>query len=248
MRLRVAAVAMLACVLTFALASHAHAAELLHNGDLAKGSGNQPDNWRTEAWVNDPDAVAFNWTRPANAGGGQLEVNAIKPNDARWMQSLSLTQGWYYMSVDIRTEDVGADNSGATISVMEDGIMSPEVKGTSNWTRVGLYMHVGQKGADIDVALRVGGFGSLNKGRAFFRNASVIPIAALPPNAKPTFDLEKIRKAAEPVPIGKPVSLILTYLLLITIAYAGWYLFALQPPKVTRAEARREAKKKVARR
>jgi hypothetical protein len=232
----------------FGGASRVTAGELLHNGDLAKGSGNQPDMWRTEAWINDPDAVAFNWSPPLNGGSGVLEVNAIKGDDARWMQSLSLTPGWYYMSVDIRTEGVGDANTGATISVMEDGIMSPEIKGTTNWTRVGLYMRVGKKGADVEVALRVGGFGSLNTGKGFFRNASVVSIDAPPANAKPVFDLEKIRKDAEPVPIGKPISLIITYLLLITIAYAGWYLFGLKPPKVTRAEVRREAKKKVARR
>ncbi len=164
------------------------------------------------------------------------------------MQSLSLTPGWYHMTAEIRTEDVGQQNSGANISVMEDGIMSPEVKGTTNWTREGLYMRVGKKGADVDVALRVGGFGSLNTGKAFFRNASAVSIDAPPANAKPIFDLEKIRKDAEPVPIGNPLSLVLTYLLLLMIAYAGWYLFALEPPKVTRPEARREAKKKVARR
>jgi dolichyl-phosphate-mannose-protein mannosyltransferase len=245
--LRFAGVAILLLIF-FAGAPRANAGELLHNGDLSKGSGNQPDMWRTEAWINDPDAVAFNWSPPLNGGSGVLEVNAIKADDARWMQSLSLTPGWYYMSVDIRTEGVGDGNSGATISVMEDGIMSPEIKGTTNWTREGLYMRVGKKGADVEVALRVGGFGSLNTGKAFFRNASVVSIDAPPANAKPVFDLEKIRKDAEPVPIGKPLSLILTYLLLITIAYAGWYLFALRPPKVTRAEVRREAKKKVARR
>ncbi len=183
-----------------------------------------------------------------NGGSGELEVNAMKGDDARWMQSLSLTPGWYYMSVDIRTEDVGQNNTGANMSVMEDRIMSPELKGTTGWTREGLYMRVGKKGADVDVALRVGGFGSLNTGKAFFRNASVVSIDAPPPNAKPIFDLEKIRKDAEPVPKGNILSLVLTYLLLIMIAYAGWYVFALQPPKVTRAEARREAKKKVARR
>ncbi len=247
-RIRVVSAAIALFIFTLGVAPRVRAGELLHNGDLSKGSGNQPDLWRTEAWVNDPDAVAFNWTRPLNGGSGELEVNAMKPDDARWMQSLSLTPGWYYMSVDIRTEDVGANNSGATISVMEDGIMSPEIKGTTNWTRVGLYMRVGKKGADVEVALRIGGFGSLNTGKAFFRNASVVSIDAPPANAKPTFDLEKIRKDAEPVPIGKPLSLVLTYLLMITIAYGGWYLFALKPPKVTRAEVRREAKKKVARR
>ncbi len=222
--------------------------ELLHNADLAKGSENQPDFWRTDAWVNDAGAAAFTWTHPPNGGPGELEVNALKANDARWMQSLSLTPGWYHISADIRTENIGAQNNGATISVMEDGIMSPEIKGTSDWKHVGFYMRVGKKGADVDVALRVGGFASLNTGRAFFRNASVVPIEAPPPGAQPTFDLETIRKAAQPVPIGKPYSLALAYLLLIAIAYAGWYVFALEPPKVARAEARRVAKKRAARR
>ncbi len=246
-RIRIAAAAILILVMLVAGAQGAHA-DLLHNGDLSKGSGNQPDNWRTEAWVNEPDAVSFNWTHPMAGGAGQLEVNATKANDARWMQSLSLTPGWYHMSAEIRTEDVAADNSGGSISVMEDGIMSPEVKGTSKWTQVGFYMRVGKKGADVDVALRVGGFGSLNTGKAFFRNAGVVPVDAPPADAKPIYDLEKIRKDAEPKPIGQPYSLVLAYMLLIAIAYAGWYLFALEPPKVTRAEVRRESRKKAARR
>ena len=231
-----------------AFAPRARAAELLTNADLSKGSENQPDDWQTQAWINESSAVTFNWTHPPNGGPGEAEVNAVKPDDARWWQSLELKPGWYYISAEIRTEDVAAANSGATISVMEDGIMSPEVKGTSNWTRVGLYLRVGKKGADVQVALRIGGFGSLNTGRAFFRNASVLSIDAPPPNAQPTYDLDKIRQAAQPTPIGKPLSLVLTYLLLIAIAYGGWRLFAIEPPKVTRAEARREAKKKAARR
>jgi dolichyl-phosphate-mannose-protein mannosyltransferase len=222
--------------------------QLLKNADLSKGSEGQPDDWRTEAWVNDADAVAFRWTHPPGGGPGQLEVNAIKPNDARWMQSLSLKPGWYYISAEIKSESVGADNSGATISIMEDGIMSAELKGASDWKRVGLYMRVGKKGADVDVALRIGGFGSLNTGRAFYRDAGLVPIAAPPPGAQPVFDLEKIRQDAQPVPIGKPYSLVLTYMVLFAIGYFGWYLFALEPPKVARAEARRETKKKAARR
>ena len=246
-RFRVAAAAIALFSLLLACAANARA-DLLHNGDLSKGSENQPDFWRTEAWVQDSDAVIFSWTHPPGGGSGQLEVNAIKADDARWMQSLSLTPGWYHMTAEIRTEDVGQQNSGANISVMEDGIMSPEVKGTTNWKEVGFYMRVGKKGADVEVALRIGGFGSLNTGKAFFRNANVVAVDAPPPGAQPTYDLEKIRKDAEPVPIGKPFSLVLTYILLIALAYAGWYTFAMEPPKVTRAEARREAKKKVARR
>ena len=34
---------------------------LLLNGDFAKGSEDQPDSWRTEAWINSPDAFQTHW-------------------------------------------------------------------------------------------------------------------------------------------------------------------------------------------
>jgi hypothetical protein len=219
------------------------AKELLLNGDLSKGSGEQPDDWRTEAWINEPSAWTSGWTHPPDGGPGVLEVNAIKPDDARWMQSLSLHEGWYYFSAEIRTEDVGMQATGATLSVMEDGVMSPELKGTTNWTRVGFFMHVGKKGADVEVAARVGGFGSLNTGKGFFRNISAIEIPAPPPGAHPVYDLEAIRKAAQPAPIGHLWTLVMTYALLAAVAYAGWVVFAQEPPKISRAQARREAKR-----
>lgn len=217
--------------------------ELLLNGNLAKGSGGQPDEWRTEAWINDPAACSFHWTHPPAGGPGELEVEAVKADDARWMQSLSLGAGFYYFSAEIRTEQVGQQDNGANISVMEDGIMSSDLKGTTGWTRVGFYLKVGSKGADIDVALRLGGYGSLNTGRAFFRNASALRIDSLPAGAQPVYDLEAIRKAAEPVPVGSPISLAATFLGLAMVAWLGWRMIAQQPPKTTRAEVRREAKR-----
>jgi dolichyl-phosphate-mannose-protein mannosyltransferase len=239
-------------LLIFALAPRARAAsQLLLNGDLSKGSENQPDDWRMDAWVNDPSAVSFFWNHPLNGGPGEAEVVAIKENDARWLQSLSLPAGWYHITGEIRTENVGNDKIGANISVMDDSIMSIEIKGTTGWTPVELYFRVGSKGSDIDVALRVGGFGSLNTGKAFFRDVAMTPVAAPPPNAQQTFDLEKIRQAGQPAPIGKPFSMVVTYLFLLGVAYVGWYLYALEPAQATRisrAEARREARKKAARR
>ncbi|HXN85150.1 MAG TPA: hypothetical protein VN867_03720 [Candidatus Binataceae bacterium] len=242
-RLRIISVAIIVVTILAISPRVVASGELLLNGDLSKGSGDQPDVWRTEAWVNEPSTVSFNWTHPPNGGPGELEVNATKPDDARWMESLSLTPGWYYFSAEIRTEDVASQNTGATISIMEDGIVSQDLKGTTNWTRVGLYLKVGKKGADVEVALRVGGFASLNTGRAFFRNVSGIQVDAPPTGVPQIYDLDTIRKAAEPTPIGSPISLVLTYLLLLGVAYAGWYLFAMEPPKISRAEARREAKK-----
>jgi hypothetical protein len=205
---------------------HAAAANnLLQNGNFAKGSEDQPDEWRTEAWINKPDAFVCHWHPPQNGALGELEVNNLQANDGRWMQPLSLGPGWYQLSADIRTENVGAKEDGASISIMEDGVMSREIRGTAGWQRVSLYLKVSGKGADVDVALRVGGFASLNTGRAFFRNATLVAVDAPPANAAPTFDLASIRKEAAPVPLGKHWSMVVTFALLIAIACLGWFLY-----------------------
>jgi hypothetical protein len=196
---------------------------LLQNWDFSKGSMDQPDEWRTEAWINKPDAFQAHWL--TEAGGHVLEVNNLQANDGRWMQPISLRQGWYRISVEIRTEDVGEKETGATISVMEDGVMSPEVHGTTAWQSVAMYLQIGEKGADVDVALRVGGFGSLNTGRAFFRNARLTPIAAPPPSATPVYDLTAIRQEAAPVPIGSRWSLVVTFIALAAVAIFGWRIY-----------------------
>jgi dolichyl-phosphate-mannose-protein mannosyltransferase len=220
------AVLLCAVFLSIALTPrHAGAAQnLLQNGDFAKGSEDQPDAWRTEAWINKPEAFVCHW-HPSPNGASELEVGNLQANDGRWMQPLSLGPGWYQLSVDIRTENVGAKEDGASISVMEDGIMSPEIRGTTGWQRVSLYLKVGGHGADVDVALRVGGFASLNTGRAFFRNATLVEIDAPPPNAAPTFDLMSIRQEAAPVPIGSRWSLVFTFVVLAAIACIGWRMF-----------------------
>jgi hypothetical protein len=197
---------------------------LLLNGNFAKGSGDQPDLWRTEAWINTPEAFQAHWHSYTDKPC-ELEVDNLQANDARWMQSLTLAPGWYQLSVDVRTQDVGAKESGASMSVMEDGIMSADIHGTADWQRVTLYLKVTGHGADVEVALRVGGFGSLNTGKAFFRNASLVAIDAPPPSATPTYDLMAIRKQGAPVPIGSPISLVLTYAVLAGFAWAGWRIF-----------------------
>jgi len=197
---------------------------LLLNGDFKKGSEDQPDSWRIEAWINSPDAFQTHWHSYTDKPS-EMEVDNLKANDGRWMQPLTVPPGWYQLSVDVRTENVGAKESGASMSVMEDGIMSADIHGTTDWQRVTLYLKVGGHGADIDVALRVGGFGSLNSGKAFFRNASMVAIAAPPPNATPTYDLNAIRQQGAPVPIGSPISLVVTFLALAGIAWAGWRIY-----------------------
>src|ERR1035437_9699901 len=106
--------AMLAAVSTTCRAA-AEQKNLLLNGDFAKGSEDQPDLWRTEAWINKPDAFVAHWHSYPDKPS-ELEVDNLQADDGRWMQSLTVQPGWYQLSVDLRTENVGAKESGATIS------------------------------------------------------------------------------------------------------------------------------------
>jgi len=223
MRLRDAIVTLVIVIAACCVASAQPTAKSneLRNSDFAHGSGNSPDFWRSEAWVSDPSAVEYRWLAPG-VNPGQLEVNNLEPNDARWMQSIALPPGWYHISADVRAENVPADKTGANISLLEDGVMSRDLHGTTDWQRLGFYVKIGGHGADVEVALRVGGFSNLNRGIGYFRNASVDRIDTPAANATPVFDLEAIRKAALPVPIGQPWTLVATFMLLGVVAFLGW--------------------------
>jgi hypothetical protein len=220
-------------------------AEVMLNGDLAAGSGASPNHWRTDAWIDKPAACRFNWTHPAGGGPGELEIQNFEPDDSRWVQSLSLQGGWYYLSAEIRSENVGREKTGANISLLEDGIASADLRGTAAWTRLGFYLKVGRRGADVEVALRLGSFASLNTGHVYFRDVSVRRIAALPPapRAGPVYDLAQIRKQSQSPPIGSPFSLAATLAILALIALWGWRAFLWEEQRPARAEARRRARK-----
>ena len=194
---------------------------LLANPNLSKGAGNSPDAWQTQAWQEGPEFSSYQWTHEEDKPG-ELSVTNIKANDARWAQSLNLTAGWYHFTADLRAENVGKDATGASLSVMEDGITSPDLKGTTGWQNVGFYLKIGPKGADLELACRVGGFGSLNTGSVFCRNIRMERLGAPPAGAQSLFDLDQIRKESAEVPIGRPWTLVVTLLFLLGLSVFGW--------------------------
>src|SRR5260370_3683624 len=107
---------------------------------------------------------------------------------------------------------------GANVSVLEDGIKSEDLKGTRGWQRLGLYIKIPARGADIDVALRLGGYMNLSRGAAFFRNATVIKGAAPPARAPYRYVLVKIRKNYTSAPFANPFPLVATFPLLTATA------------------------------
>lgn len=212
-----------------AAGSAGEAHNLLNNGNLARGSGNSCDAWRTDAWILSPTASDFTWIAPEGDHPGQVEIDTSRDNDARWVQTLSLTGGWYHISVWARTEDILPYFTGANISVLEDTIVSADLRGTQPWQQLDLYLKIPPYGADVDVAMRVGGYANLTRGKAFFHDPRVVRVDAPPAGAAHVYDLGAIRKADAPGPIGSHWSLYLTYLMLTIAAVVGWRLFMFEP-------------------
>lgn len=215
---------------------------LLSNPGFSHGAGDSPDDWRTGGWNESPAVTRYDWLHSAGSEP-ELIITNIRPNDARWIQSLSLGPGLYYISAEVRTEDVGSGAAGATVSLDEDGIGSSDLRGTTGWNRLGFYLRVGRHGADVEVAMRLGGFSSLNTGRAYFRDASVTKVAVPEPGIKaPVFDLSTIRKSLGSPPLGRPWTLAATLAVLTILVFVGWKMYGSDDPEpfvAPRAERRR---------
>ncbi|HXZ88498.1 MAG TPA: hypothetical protein VEF07_07985 [Candidatus Binataceae bacterium] len=208
---------------------------LLNNGDFGRGSGNSVDEWRTDAWILTPGTTDYQWIRPQGGHSGEIQLWTHRDNDARWVQQVSLGPGWYYISADVKTVGVLSTFTGANVSVLEDGIASADLKGDNDWHRLGLYLKVGPRGADVDVALRLGGYMNLTRGQAFFRDARVVRVSGPPPGATQVFDLDQVRKEEVSGPVGRPWTLVATLIALAGLAGVGWRMMGTPAPAAAEA-------------
>jgi predicted membrane-bound dolichyl-phosphate-mannose-protein mannosyltransferase len=162
-----------------------------------------------------PEQSAEKWTRydwnastgkGGNAGfeieggedGGRLRVNAVTPDDARFVRVMAVEPATVYrLSCRVRTQNVGATARGAGISV--SGIIdgSRDIKGNSGWESVDFYGKTGADQRRISVTVGVGGYGSLNSGSAWFEDVKVEKVKNVPPGVKVTM-LESQTATAQP--------------------------------------------------
>ena len=215
---------------------------LLNNGDFTRGSGESVDGWRNAAWLLSAGTTEYGWIAPYHGEPAEVRIFSHKDNDARWVQGLSLGPGWYHFSAEARTRKVLPFFTGATISVLEDSIMSQDLRGDTDWTQLGFYLRVGKRGADVDLALRLGGYMNLTRGQAWFRHARVIKFGG-PPEAGRVFDLDAIRKTETTGPIGHLWTLVATFLALGFATLIGWRMMAEPPVQRRRAERIRRRKR-----
>ncbi len=188
-------IVMAALCLTWTAPSMAETKDnLLANPDLSQGTDGTPDYWHREAYVQANSQLT--WI--ASPRPGQLEVSNTQLNDARWDYDFHLDPGWYHFTASVSTKNVPPNipgsGVGAGLCIMEDGICSQLVYGTSDWQTVGLYVKVGDSGADGMLACRLGGYSAVNTGSAFCKDIAAVQVSG--PNSQdgdPVFDLDVVR-------------------------------------------------------
>ena len=191
-------------------------------------------------------------TGKAHSGRNYVSIISDTPNDAQLIQSIPVKSDTNYrVSGHIMTENVGEDNVGANLSVLDQMFISKDIKGTSGkWEYVEFYIAVKKNVKKVDFCLRLGGYGSVNKGKASFDDISFEETGRIPKGAdwisiggktrtssdnpnkskenKSGNEMKRIKINTEDLPY--------IFVVILIIASAGFFIFLLSAKEVRKKE------------
>ena len=118
----------------------------------------------------------------AYSGERSVCVENVEENDARFEQTVAVQpNAWYLISCMARVEGGQEGGVGASVSVKDTFVYSEPVYDTNGeWVRLTLYGKTTADQKSITVMCRVGGYGSLETGRAWFDDVSVTRVDGVP--------------------------------------------------------------------
>ncbi len=161
------------------LASQAYAEgeNLIKNAGFEDGTGKLPDNWRFEAFNQEPDVTKYSIEANAHTGSKCFVIENIKENDVKLIQDVKVELGKVYkISYWIKAENFAPTSvAGGNLTIMNGIFEAPPIIDTKGqWQKVEAYTRVRSSGTNtMNVALRVGGFGTVVKGKAYFDDISM---------------------------------------------------------------------------
>jgi len=151
---------------------------LLQNPSFEEvGDDGLPIGWRADAWR---EGASFGVSKEARSGRFSAFIRCPERNDARLIQRVKLKpHSVYRLSAWVRTEDVrvaekGGD-VGANIGVYGTFVKSEDVKGTTGWKEISTIVFTTDEPC-LEIALRLGFWGSTCVGKAWFDDVRLTPI------------------------------------------------------------------------
>lgn len=129
--------------------------------------------WKLEMWNRKAGTTAA----VDNTEGVALSINNPSPNSARLVRMVPLEPSMNYVfSADVKSEGVEITEAGGRYAVnlyAGDSVSTKDLSGSKDWTTVVLPFTTGPKAESCQLKLSIGGFASVARGRAYFRNVQV---------------------------------------------------------------------------
>ena len=165
------------CLLPLNLA-FADAAVMLENPDFTIGDGLIPSGWYSESWY-DSDEDFYIETVKID-GTPCIHIVNYSENDSRVCQTIPVEgNAYYHISCDIKTQNVNG-GAGANVSVVDTLATSSAITGSADWTHIDLQGKTVKGMEEMTVCMRIGGYGALSSGEAWFKNFSVTKLDSRP--------------------------------------------------------------------
>ncbi|HWQ57708.1 MAG TPA: phospholipid carrier-dependent glycosyltransferase [Clostridia bacterium] len=166
----------LALALVLSLFAGASIAEttLVTNGGFEEVSGDGfPSDWNYEAWYTERE-LGYASVETLGEGNAAFIFCGAGGNDARLCQTVKVKPNSYYkLTCRVKTENV-AGGAGANISVNGSLATSEGVFGTSEgWVNLELTGKTAKGQKELTVCVRIGGYGALSSGSAWFDDVNV---------------------------------------------------------------------------
>lgn len=183
------------CTATFALVTVgwlAQAQNLVPNPSFEQGDGRRPRAWRTETWGGEG---VFAHANVGRTGNRSVELSSERGGDLSWTANVPVDPfARYRLSGWIRTEGLKplAGARGALLNVHNlQGVATPAVAGTSDWTRVETEFDTTDQGS-VQLNCLFGGWGQAT-GKAWYDDLALEKIAQRePPAPSITLDAAKV--------------------------------------------------------
>ncbi|MEO8256723.1 MAG: HYR domain-containing protein [Acidobacteriota bacterium] len=171
----------------FAVEARAQRVNLLPNGSVEDGSfAGGPFGWTRQVF--DPSG-SLTWDQSvAHDGSHSVKITATRPNDAAWIQTISLQPDTnYLLSGWIKSEDVQHTSeivdAGANLCLYGTFDHTTAVTGTADWTEVRMTFNSGPTGS-VAIGARLGYSAGTTTGTAWFDDLRVTEILPTDPHPR----------------------------------------------------------------
>ncbi|MBQ3574479.1 MAG: hypothetical protein IJA26_02330, partial [Clostridia bacterium] len=160
----------------------AESENLIINGGFSDvDAAGMPEDWNRGMWHTDSGISKLYISEDGYEGNCAVIVNA-DPNDARFEQQLQLEAGeTYRFSCMVKAENMGSEGYGATISFADTFVYSEQAFDTNGeWQELEVYVRPEKGMENATLMIRIGGYGYLGSGKAYFDNVQAVKVDEVP--------------------------------------------------------------------